>query len=228
MFDLTLTFDNGPEPGVTPRVLDVLVSRGIKTTFFVIGEKLADPERRKLAARAHDEGHWIGNHTYTHSVPLGRQSDPLAAEHEIGRTQAAIGNLAHEQRWFRPFGGGGNLDDRLLNPSIVNYLIRNKFSCVLWNAIPRDWADPDGWVDRALAQCRTQPWSLVVLHDLPGGAMLHLENFLDRASALGARYRQEFPSDCVPIRGGEIVLPIEAYVSTIEKTIEREKQGEHP
>ena len=40
MFDLTLTFDNGPEPDVTPHVLDVLRERGIKTTFFVIGEKL--------------------------------------------------------------------------------------------------------------------------------------------------------------------------------------------
>ena len=60
MFDLTLTFDNGPEPGVTPRVLDALRERGIKTTFFVIGEKLGDPERHRLAARAHSEGHWIG------------------------------------------------------------------------------------------------------------------------------------------------------------------------
>ena len=42
MFDLTLTFDNGPEPGVTPRVLDILRERGIKATFFVIGEKLGD------------------------------------------------------------------------------------------------------------------------------------------------------------------------------------------
>ena len=53
MFDLTLSFDNGPEPGATPRVLDILAERGIKTTFFVIGEKLADPERRALAERAH-------------------------------------------------------------------------------------------------------------------------------------------------------------------------------
>ena len=111
MFDLTLTFDNGPEPGVTPRVLDILRERGIKTTFFVIGEKLGDPERRRLAARAHDEGHWIGNHTFTHTVPLGQQHDPETAQNEIGRTQAAIGDLAHPKRWFRPFGGGGNLDD---------------------------------------------------------------------------------------------------------------------
>ena len=95
MFDLTLTFDNGPEPGVTPRVLDILRERGIKTTFFVIGEKLGDPERRRLAARAHDEGHWIGNHTFTHTVPLGQQHDAETAQNEIGRTQAAIGDLAH-------------------------------------------------------------------------------------------------------------------------------------
>ena len=80
MLEITLTFDNGPEPGVTPRVLDILRERGIKTTFFVIGEKLADPERRRLAARAHDEGHWIGNHTFTHSVPLGQQRDATTAE----------------------------------------------------------------------------------------------------------------------------------------------------
>lgn len=217
MFDLTLTFDNGPEPGATPRVLDVLKERGIKTTFFVIGEKLIEPRRRGLTVRAHNEGHWIGNHTYTHSVPLGQQHDPEAAQKEIGRTQAAVGDLAHDRLWFRPFGGGGNLDDRLLKPSVVDYLRQNKYSCVLWNAIPRDWDDPDGWVDRALEQCHSQPWSLMVLHDLPTGAMRRLERFLDRAGDAGARFRQQFPLDCVPIDSGEIVLPIEPYVSTIDE-----------
>src|SRR5690349_21132873 len=139
VFDLTLSFDNGPEPDATPRVLDILRQRGIKTTFFVIGEKLADPARRELAVRAHSEGHWIGNHTYTHSVPLGRQSETGTAESEIGRTQGLIGDLAHPDRWFRPFGGGGNLDNGLLKPSVVDYLCRNRFSCVLWNSIRFDW-----------------------------------------------------------------------------------------
>lgn len=219
MFDLTLSFDNGPEPGVTPHVLDALARRGIKATFFVIGEKMLDPERRSLAERARAEGHWIGNHTFTHSVPLGRQRDPETAEHEIARTQALIGDLAHVKRWFRPFGGGGNLDDRLLKPSVVEHLTDGGYSCVLWNAIPGDWADPEGWVDRALAQCRAQAWSLMVLHDLPSGAMRHLESFLDRATEAGARFHQEFPGDCVPIRSGKIVLPIEPYVSTTEESV---------
>ena len=62
MFDLTLTFDNGPEPETTPFVLDVLADRSIRTTFFVVGHKLSTPEGRELARRAHEEGHWIGNH----------------------------------------------------------------------------------------------------------------------------------------------------------------------
>ena len=129
------------------------------------------------------EGHWIGNHTFTHSVPLGLQRDPDAARNEIGRTQGVIGDLAHPKRWFRPFGGGGNLDERLLKPSVVDHLCAGGYSCVLWNAIPRDWDDPDGWAERALAQCRAQPWSLMVLHDLPSGAMSHLEDFLDSRRA---------------------------------------------
>ena len=213
MLDLTLTFDNGPEPTVTPHVLDVLGERGIKTTFFVIGEKLTDPERRKLAVRAHDEGHWIGNHTYTHTVPLGQQRGEKTAEMKSAERKRRSGKSAHTRLWFQPFGGGGNLDDRLLKPSVVDYLTCNKYSCVLWNAIPRDWGDPGGWIVRALDQIRSQPWSLMVLHDLPTGAMDHLESFLDRAAEIGARFHQNFPPDCVPILSGEIVLPIERYVS---------------
>ena len=213
MFDLTLSFDNGPEPDVTPAVLEALARRDIRTTFFVIGAKLQDPERRALCERAHAEEHWIGNHTFTHSVPLGERPEPDIAADEIGRTEALIGDLAHPSRLFRPFGGGGNLDKRLLKGSVVDYLVERRYTCVLWNAIPRDWDDPDGWVDRALDQCRSQDWTLMVLHDLPTGAMRHLEGFLDRAGAAGARFRQDFPPDCLPIRSGEKVLPIDDYVS---------------
>jgi peptidoglycan/xylan/chitin deacetylase (PgdA/CDA1 family) len=156
--DLTLTFDNGPEPETTPFVLDVLARRSIRTTFFVVGNKLSTSEGRELARRAHEEGHWIGNHTWRHSVPLGLLKDPSAIGAEIRDTQEAIGALAHPHRFFRPFGQGGNLDERLLNLLVVDVLSAERMSCVLWNAIPGDWKEPDGWVDRALAQCRLQAW----------------------------------------------------------------------
>jgi peptidoglycan/xylan/chitin deacetylase (PgdA/CDA1 family) len=213
MFDLTLSFDNGPHTDVTPFVLDVLARRAIKTTFFVVGEKLARPGAREIARRAHAEGHWIGNHTFTHTVPLGERHDPEAPALEIGRTQALIGELAHPRRYFRPFGAGGNLDARLLSRAAVDYLEAGRFSCVLWNAIPRDFADPDGWVERALDQCRAQPWTLIVLHDLPNGAMRHLDLFLQSAADLGARLRQDFPPDCVPIVDGVVVRPLDGLVT---------------
>jgi peptidoglycan-N-acetylglucosamine deacetylase len=213
MFDVTLSFDNGPEPEITPVVLDVLSGADIKSTFFVLGKKMADPQKRKLAEQAFAEGHWIGNHTYTHSVPFGVNADPDACEKEIGRTQALVGDLAHPDRLFRPFGGGGHLNTQLLSRSAVDYLAQGRYTCVLWNSVPRDWVDQDAWVERALEQCAAQPWSLVVLHDLPMGASRQLQRFIDRVRETGGRFRQDFPPSCVPIRKGEIVLPLEPYVA---------------
>ena len=87
MFDLTLSFDNGPTADVTPFVLDVLARRGVRSTFFVIGEKVARPENRVLAERAHAEGHWIGNHTWRHVTPLGQLTDVDETEAEIVRKE---------------------------------------------------------------------------------------------------------------------------------------------
>jgi peptidoglycan/xylan/chitin deacetylase (PgdA/CDA1 family) len=216
MFDLTLTFDNGPEPDATPGVLDVLSRRGIRSTFFVIGEKVSRPEGRRLSERAHAEGHWIGNHSWTHSVPLGQRQEGNGAdvaEFEIGQTQAALQGLIHPHRYFRPFGGGGNLDRRLMSPAVVDYLKRGRYTCVLWNSIPRDWAEPDAWVERALQHCVSQPWTLMVLHDLPTGAMRHLDAFLDKVLEAGGRIRQDFPPDCMPIVDGVVVRPIDDYVA---------------
>lgn len=214
MFDLTLSFDNGPEPDATPGVLDVLARHGVRSTFFVIGEKLHDPARRALAERARGEGHWIGNHTWTHSIPLGDFADPDVADLEVGRTQRELGDLSHDDRFFRPFaGGGGVLSRRLLSPAVVDFLVSGRYSCVLWNAVPKDWEDPDGWVNTALDQCRAQPWTLMVLHDLPTGATRHLGSFLDRVAEAGGHIRQEFPPSCLPIRRGAIELPLEPYVT---------------
>jgi peptidoglycan/xylan/chitin deacetylase (PgdA/CDA1 family) len=213
MFDLTLTFDNGPEPEITDSVLDTLARHGIKATFFVLGHKLAQSERRKLAERAHAEGHWIGNHTWSHTTPLGMLDDPQEAEAEISRTQAQIGPFAHPRKFFRPFGGG-NLDERLLNEAALELLKRERYTCVLWNSIPRDWEDAEGWVARALAHASAQPWTLTVLHDLPTGAMRNLDRFIGEARDRGARFRQDFPPGCLPVVEGRVVGPVESYVTT--------------
>ena len=212
MFDLTLSFDNGPTPDVTPLVLDVLARRSVKSTFFVIGEKLVQPGHRALAERAHAEGHWIGNHTWSHSLPFGLMA-PDAANAEFDRTQQAIGPLAHAHRFFRPYGQGGNLDNRLLSKPVLEHLARERATIVLWSALPRDWQDAYGWVDRALGQIATQPWSLMVLHDIPSGAMRHLDRFIGLVEDRGGRIRQDFPPDCLPMVAGEMRFSVDPYVT---------------
>jgi len=217
MTTITLTFDNGPDPEVTPQVLETLARHDLLATFFVVGEKLRD--RHGLAARAHAQGHWIGNHTYNHIVPLGLSQEAGAAASEIAQTEALIGGLAHPRRFFRPFGGGGQLDRRLLNGEALRYLQQNAYTCVLWNVIAHDWSEPKGWVERALALSFAQPHALVVLHDLPTGAMHGLDRFIATAKDRGAIFQQDFPKDCVPIDRGQVVGSIEAYVSEDERFI---------
>jgi peptidoglycan/xylan/chitin deacetylase (PgdA/CDA1 family) len=199
---VTLTFDNGPAVGTTEGVLDVLAARDVRATFFVVGSMLDAPGARRLVERAADEGHWIGNHSLTHSTPLGSQPDEAYAAHEILTTQDRLGDLAHERRFFRPFGEGGKLGPHLLSAAAVELLCDGAYTCVLWNSVPRDWEDPVGWVDTALADVERLDHSVVVLHDLPTRAMDALPAFLDRLADGGATIVQDFPRDVVPIERG--------------------------
>ena len=211
---VTLSFDNGPDKDITPRVLDILARHEIKSCFFVLGRKLADPVLRKQAERAHAEGHWIGNHTWSHETPLGRLDGEDVPEREIAATQREIGSLAHPRRWFRPFGGGGKIGPWLLSEAARDHLIAGGYSMVLWNSIPRDWEDADGWVERALEHCAAQPWTLVVLHDHIPNAAQYLDRFIGALKDRGAELRQDFPEDCVPIRDGRPALPLDGYVQS--------------
>jgi peptidoglycan/xylan/chitin deacetylase (PgdA/CDA1 family) len=190
-------------------VLDVLASYGVAATFFVCGRDVAEPGRRDLVARAKAAGHRIGNHTFTHSIELGTTDDAAVVAREIGDAQDALGELATE-RFFRPYGAGGVLGPRLLGRESVRYLCDGGYTCVLWNSVPRDWEDPDGWPERALADVARQDWTLVVLHDVPTGAMAALPRFLDGVRAAGVTITSELPPACVPIVRGELVGPLPA------------------
>lgn len=205
---ITLTFDNGPTPGVTDRVLDALAQRQMCAVFFVVGRNVHAPTGRRLMARAVREGHRIGNHSYTHGLPLGELS-PAQAVDEISSTQTLLDDLADADRYFRPWGTEGALERRCLNQAAIDYLVAEKYTCVLWNSVPRDWADPDGWVDRALADAGKSQHTVVVLHDLPTGAMEHLPRFLDELTRAGLEVTTELPDDCVPIVRGRMRRPVD-------------------
>jgi peptidoglycan/xylan/chitin deacetylase (PgdA/CDA1 family) len=210
---ISLTFDNGPEPGVTDFVLDTLASCDVRAAFFVVGSKLERDESLRCARRAACEGHRVGNHSYHHREPLGLL-DPEASRAEIARTQALLDGFVTE-RLFRPVGGEGRegaLGDHLLSPAARDLLIAERFTVVLWNVVPRDWERPHAWVDVALERCRQTDHAVVVLHDLPGGAMAHLPSFLDRAMDEGAHFSCDFPPSCVVLERGVPRGALDAYV----------------
>ncbi|TMQ04093.1 MAG: polysaccharide deacetylase family protein [Deltaproteobacteria bacterium] len=214
MSRVTLSFDNGPDPDVTPAVLDVLRDRGVAAQFYVLGKHLADPRRRRLVERARDEGHAIGNHSYSHGVPLGQDLRPDAALAEIAATEALLAPLVPGPKRFRPHGGGA-LGRHLLSPSAVAYLVDHGYSCILWNSVPRDWIDPEGWPARALADCATRPHTLLVLHDIPGASLAGLAGFIDAARGRGFELACDVPADCAPIVDGRITASLDGIVAPI-------------
>lgn len=211
---LTFTFDNGPIPGQTGRLLDFLFERGIKSTFFVVGKLLDDARGRELMIRAQSEGHWIGNHTQNHGPPLGAEGGADRAAYEIGEAERRIGGFAHPRKFFRP-NGAGALGPHLLSAGAVDYLKANAYTVVTWNNVPGDWIEPrDAWFERAIKTVDETDWSLLVLHDVHIGEMLDsLGRFCDEMERRGVTFEQDFPPSCVILDRGEPGARLPDYVA---------------
>lgn len=168
-----LTFDDGPDPKWTPRVLDLLRDRGAKAAFFVIGENAqAWPE---LVRREFGEGHAVGNHSFTHP-DLSRVS-PLRMEVELNVTERLLEwILGRQPRLFRPPYHSDEALDEALNAQVIARASGMGFLTLGQDIDPEDFAshDPQGIAQRALAHA--DRGSVILLHD--GGG--------DRSATLAA------------------------------------------
>ena len=211
---LTLTFDNGPTPEVTPRVLDLLGERGMKAHFYVLGKFLVDEVGRDLVGRAVREGHRVGNHSFTHETPLGDDPRSDAVDLEIVRTATLLDPLVPGDRLFRPFGGGGKIGTHLLSQAAADHLVAGAYSCVLWNSVPRDWEDQAGWAARALEDCTRRNHTVLVLHDVPNASGEKLGWFLERVQSSGIEVVLDVPSSLTPILSGNILGDLRSIVAS--------------
>ena len=149
---IALTFDDGPSAAWTPALLDGLKERGVKTTFFLIGEN-AD-KNPEIVKRMAEEGHLIGNHTY-HHVELTKVSEN-EARLELADTSAVIVRITgKEPEYMRPPFGAWQ---RKLEQEI-------QMLPVLWTIDPLDWTteNQDEIVNKVVTEAEEN--DIILLHD---------------------------------------------------------------
>ncbi|MGF7047541.1 polysaccharide deacetylase family sporulation protein PdaB [Paenibacillus sp. DS2015] len=154
---IALTFDDGPDSIKTPKILDLLKQYEAKATFFVVGnraEKLPD-----IVKRAQQEGHEIGNHSYSH--PAFSRSSIKGMKSELDRTQEIIYKATgHKATLYRPPGGS-------YNESVVNICKQNELLMILWSwdQDTKDWASPGvGRIVNKVIQ-NVHDGDIILMHD---------------------------------------------------------------
>jgi peptidoglycan/xylan/chitin deacetylase (PgdA/CDA1 family) len=152
---VALTFDDGPDPKYTGRLLDVLRDAGVNATFFVIGEKaLRNPE---LIERMKREGHEVEVHGYQH-VPVPLLS-PGAAAGQVERTHHLLSErFGVRTRWYRPPWG-------LCNLASLFRRGRSSHRLITWTVMVGDWRVMPAQVLLARIMRKIRPGAIIVLHD---------------------------------------------------------------
>jgi peptidoglycan/xylan/chitin deacetylase (PgdA/CDA1 family) len=176
-----LTFDDGPDSKVTPIVLDVLKDHNIKAAFFCIGEKMA--EDAELMKRISEEGHLIGNHTYTHHFFFDLFGKKKMSD-EILRTESVIKNITgKENKLFRPPYG-------VINPPLAKVLKANDYKVVGWSLRSKDTVISDN--DKLMKRLSSglKEGDIVLFHDRLGYMTEVLEKFINLAKSRGYSFER--------------------------------------
>jgi peptidoglycan/xylan/chitin deacetylase (PgdA/CDA1 family) len=172
--EIALTFDDGPVPGVTELILDELKKRDLQATFFMIGRHVAAaPE---LARRVRDDGHEIGNHTFTHARLSGLSDGE--ADQELAETEKVFAELLdYKAAWFRPPFGAFRQNQAPL-------AAKRGLGVALWDVDAEDWrlSDPARIVQNI--QTKTKAQSIILCHELSQTARC-LDEVLDALQEKG-------------------------------------------
>ncbi len=149
---IALTFDDGPHPYYTEQLLDGLKERGAKASFFVMGKQAeAYPE---LVLRMHEEGHLVGNHTYSH-IQLGKNNRENFKEELVKTNELLTGITGEEPQYVRPPYGSW---DKSFETELM-------MIPVLWTIDPMDWCSSDvkGIVGKVTKKAEEN--AVILMHD---------------------------------------------------------------
>lgn len=173
---VALTFDDGPSPSLTPKVLDILGRHGAHGTFFVLGQN-AD-RNKSIISRAAAEGHEVGVHTWSH-IKMSSAALPKI-DSEISRTISVIseatGKTPHVMR--PPYGA--------TNKSLIAHMYNQYgLSTILWDVDTLDWKHPgvQKVINTAVGQAK--PGSIILVHDIHASTLAALEGIVTGLQARG-------------------------------------------
>lgn len=150
---VALTFDDGPNPDTTPRVLELLAKYGAKATFFMLGSKVV--ANQELVKNVHDSGNEIGNHSWDH--PNLTKLAPEQIQNQVQSTNDAIAKACGQKPiYLRPPYGATN--EVVKKASAMNQM--------LWTVDTRDWDNHNTQAMMANIKSQLQPGGVILMHDI--------------------------------------------------------------
>ncbi|TDC47029.1 polysaccharide deacetylase family protein [Actinomadura sp. KC345] len=171
---LALTFDDGPTES-TGDLLDILASRNVKATFFLVGQNVV--ENPDLVRREHQAGHEIADHSYTHA-DLGRASKQEIVS-ELTRTQDAIRQASGvTPKLLRPPYGS-------TSKRLAKVTRRMGMAQIMWTVDPLDWRHRDTEAVERRVLKNAKPGGIVLLHDIHPTTVRAVPKIIDRLAAEG-------------------------------------------
>lgn len=177
---VALSFDDGPDPFFTPRVLEILKRHGARASFFLIAERAL--RRPDLVARIRAEGHEVANHYATRRSAL--LDDDARFLQSLDFTDRVLGLDSSRPRLFRPPGG-------IARPSQLDLARRHGHTVVLGSAYPFDPLPPPASYIRWLVEGNLAPGVIVILHDGiedPSRSIESLPRILEAGARRGLRF----------------------------------------
>jgi peptidoglycan-N-acetylglucosamine deacetylase len=176
---LAMTFDDGPHPSNTPRLLDMLKQRNIKATFFVVGKNAK--EYPQIIRRIVAEGHEIGNHTWTHASLTSRSDAQIRNELKMSE-DALVAAAGYRPHVIRPPYGAINSRIKELMYSEFGY------STIMWSVDPQDWRRPGVSVVTSRLVNGAHKGAILLAHDIHPPTIQAMPSTLDQLLAKGYQF----------------------------------------
>ena len=214
--EIALTFDDGPHPDFTPKLLEVLRKQHVPATFFVVG-KMVD-KHPELVQQEVADGHEVANHTYNHYRLIGL--DRRTVEDELTQGSEAIRRaIGQPSRLFRPPGGE-------YDRAVTDVARRLHLIMVLWTDDPGDYllTSPDLVTTRLDSEL--SDGGIILLHDGIPATLEALPKIIEKWKRRGYKFvtcSQMASNPAAIIDGGPVVLPTIVKPKTLKIHLTRPK-----